>query len=127
MNVHHTGVATRDADRLVDLYGELLDAPVVHEEEFQGLRVVFLDLGNSYFELLEPIKHATVARFLDKHGPGVHHVAVETDDIERALSTAQDLGIECIDETPRQGAWGHDVAFLHPNDTGGILVEFVQG
>lgn len=126
MDVHHTGIATKDADRLIELYGDLLDAPVVHEEELEGLRVVFLELGDGYFELLEPIEHAVVARFLDKHGPGIHHVAVTTGDIEAALSTARELGIECIDEEPRQGAWGHDVAFLHPNDTGGVLIEFVE-
>jgi len=126
MEFHHTGIATRDADRLIDLYGDLFDASVIHEEEFDGLRVVFLDLGNGYFELLEPIKHATVARFLDKHGPGVHHIAVATGDIEAALQTARERGIECIDEEPREGAWGHDVAFLHPNDTGGVLFEFVE-
>jgi methylmalonyl-CoA/ethylmalonyl-CoA epimerase len=126
MQFHHTGIATRDADQLIDLYGALFDAPVVHEEELDGLRIVMLEVDGGYFELLEPIQHATVARFLDKHGPGVHHVAVLTDDIEAALKTARELGIECIDEEPREGAWGHDVAFLHPNDTGGVLVEFVE-
>ncbi|MFC7114835.1 methylmalonyl-CoA epimerase [Natronoarchaeum sp. GCM10025703] len=126
MQFHHTGVATQDADQLIDLYGALFDAPVVHEEELDGLRIVMLEVDGGYFELLEPIQHATVARFLDKHGPGVHHVAVLTEDIEAALETARELEIECIDEEPREGAWGHDVAFLHPNDTGGVLVEFVE-
>ncbi len=126
MQFHHTGIATRDADRLIDLYGDLFDAPVVHEEEFDGLRVVFLELEGCYFELLEPKTHASVARFLDKHGPGVHHIAVATGDIEAALQTAREWGVECIDDEPRPGAWDHDVAFLHPNDTGGVLFEFVE-
>jgi methylmalonyl-CoA/ethylmalonyl-CoA epimerase len=126
MRFDHAGIATNDLDAIGELYGSLLDAPVVHEEEFEGLRVAFLDLGDGYFELLEPTEHATIARFLDKHGPGVHHLAVETEDIEAALETARELEIELIDEEPRSGAWGHDVAFLHPNDTGGVLIEFVE-
>jgi methylmalonyl-CoA/ethylmalonyl-CoA epimerase len=126
MRFDHAGIATNDLDAIGELYGSLLDAPVVHKEEFEGLRVAFLDLGDGYFELLEPIEHATIARFLDKHGPGVHHLAVETEDIEAALETARELEIELIDEEPRSGAWGHDVAFLHPNDTGGVLIEFVE-
>ena len=126
MHFDHAGIATNDLDAAAELYGELFDAPVAHEEELDGLRVAFLDLGNGFFELLEPVKHATVARFLDKHGPGVHHLAVATDDIEAALETAREMDIDLIDEEPRAGAWGHEVAFLHPNDTGGVLVEFVE-
>ena len=126
MRFDHAGVATNDLDALADLYSDLLGADLVHEEEFDGLRVAFLDFGNGYFELLEPVEHATVARFLDKHGPGVHHLALETDDVAAALETAREMDIDLIDEEPRPGAWGHDVAFLHPRDTGGVLIEFVE-
>lgn len=126
MQIDHLGIATDDADGLATLFEELLDAPVVHEEEFDGLHVTFLDCGNGYFELLEPVEDGTISRYLEKNGPGIHHVALETEDIEDALATARDLGVELIDDEPRLGAWGHDVAFLHPKSTGGVLVEFVE-
>ena len=126
MHIDHVGIATEDAADLADLYADLFDAPVAHEEEFDGLKVVFLAFGDSYFELLEPLEDGTVSRYLDANGPGIHHVALEADDIEAALATARDHGVELIDEEPRPGAWGHDVAFLHPKSTGGVLVEFVE-
>ncbi|EFW91835.1 lactoylglutathione lyase (methylglyoxalase) [Haladaptatus paucihalophilus DX253] len=126
MQIDHIGIATDDAAGLAETYEALFDAPVAHEEEFDGLRVVFLDFGGSYFELLEPLEDGTISRYLDKNGAGIHHVALETDDIEGALETAREHGVECIDEEPRPGAWGHDVAFLHPKSTGGVLVEYVE-
>ncbi|MFC7045075.1 methylmalonyl-CoA epimerase [Halobacteriaceae archaeon GCM10025711] len=127
MNIDHVGVATDDAAALTDHYTDLLGATVAHEETFGDLEVVFLDHGNGFLELLEPTDdEGAIARYLDRNGPGIHHVAFETDDIEAALATARDLGVEPIDEEPRPGAWGHDVAFLHPKSTGGVLVEFVQ-
>lgn len=127
MRFDHAGIATHDADALAERFSELLDAPVVHEEEYEGLWMVFLDLGNGYFEVIEPLEDdTTIGNYLDREGPGIHHLALETDDIEAALETARALDIELIDEEPRPGAWGHDVAFLHPRDTGGVLVEFVE-
>lgn len=126
MRIDHAGIATDDADSLASLYADLFDAPVVHEEAFDGLRVVFLDFDDSYFELLEPIAEGTIARYLDRNGPGIHHLALRTDDIEAALARVTDHGVERIDEEPRPGAWGHDVAFLHPKSTGGVLIEFVE-
>ena len=126
MQFDHAGIATDDADGLADLYADLFDAPVAYEEELDDLRVVFLDFGNGHFELLEPTDEGTVADYLDRNGPGIHHLAVETDDIEAALDAARDHGVDVIDEEPRPGAWGHDVAFLHPDSTGGVLVEFVE-
>ena len=126
MHIDHVGIATEDATDLADLYADLFDAPVAHEEAFDGLRVVFLDFGDSYFELLEPLEDGTVARYLDQNGPGIHHVALATDDVDAALDDARDHGVELIDDEPRPGAWGHDVAFLHPKSTGGVLIEFVE-
>jgi methylmalonyl-CoA/ethylmalonyl-CoA epimerase len=128
MQFDHAGVATDDADGLAALYETAFDAPVAHEEEFDGLRVVFLELGNGYFELLEPLPDAddAVASYLDRHGPGLHHVALATEDIEGALADARAAGVDLIDESPRPGAWDHEVAFCHPKSTGGVLVEFVE-
>jgi len=127
MEFDHAGIATDEFDALADLYGSVFDSRLVHEETFDGLRVGFLDLGNGYFELLEPLDDGgTVAGYLDRRGPGLHHVALRTPDIEAALAAAAAADMALIDEEPRTGAWGHDVAFLHPDSTGGVLVEFVE-
>ena len=127
MSLDHVGVATDDAAELAAFYTDLVGYEIAHEEEFDDLQIVFVDAGDTYLELIEPLTtDSTVARFLENDGPGLHHVAFEVDDCEAALETASDLGIERIDEEPRPGAWGHTVAFLHPRDTGGILTEFVE-
>ena len=125
MRVHHAGIATDDADDLADLFSAVFDAPVAQNERFDGMKIRFLELDNGYFELLEPTESGPIADYLDSHGPGIHHLAIETDDIDAALQTASEHGIDLIDDEPRPGAWGHDVAFLHPSSTGGVLVEFV--
>ncbi|MFP8954002.1 methylmalonyl-CoA epimerase [Natrialbaceae archaeon A-arb3/5] len=122
----HAGIATEDAGELAELYATLFGFDVVHEEEFDGMRVVFLDCGNGYVELLEPLEEGTISRYLEQNGSGIHHLALATDDIEAALERAREHGIGLVDEEPRPGAWGHSVAFLHPSDTGGILLEFVE-
>jgi methylmalonyl-CoA/ethylmalonyl-CoA epimerase len=127
MHFDHAGIATDDADRMAAQYESLLGAPVAHVEEFDGMNVVFLELGDSYFELLEPLDdEGAIASYLEKNGPGIHHLALATDDIEAALDTAREEGVELIDDEPREGAWGHEVAFLHPKSTGGVLLEYVQ-
>ena len=126
MRFDHAGVATKDAEGLAFLYEDLFGSEIVHEERFGELKVLFLELDNGYFELLEPKDEGTISRYLDSHGPGLHHIAVETDDIQDALETAEAAGVELIDSEPRRGAWGHQVAFLHPKSTGGMLVEFVE-
>jgi len=127
MQFDHAGIATRSADGTVFLFEDLLGAEVAHEEWFGGMRLVFLHLGNGYLEVIEPTDDdGTIANYLDREGPGIHHLAFATEDIEAALARADERGIERIDEEPRDGAWGHTVAFLHPGDTGGVLVEFVE-
>ncbi|MCT9095995.1 methylmalonyl-CoA epimerase [Haloarchaeobius sp. HME9146] len=127
MHFDHAGIATDDATSMAALYADLFGFDVAHEEEFDGMQVVFLDTGNGYFELLEPLSdEGTIARYLGNRGAGIHHLAVATDDIEAALETARAHDVRLIDEEPRTGAWGHDVAFMHPKDTGGVLLEFVQ-
>lgn len=126
MDFDHAGIATDNADSLGEQYCALFETSVVHEEELDDLRVRFLDVNGGYFELLEPTEPGTIQRYLDHNGPGIHHLALATQDIENALERARDLEIELIDTSPRPGAWGHEVAFLHPQSTGGILIEFVQ-
>ena len=126
MRFDHAGVATDNAESLAFRYEDIFGCEIAHEERFGDLKVIFLGLENGYFELLEPREEGTIAEYLENHGPGLHHVALATDDIEAALDDAVDAGVDLVDEEPRPGAWGHDVAFLHPESTGGVLVEFVE-
>lgn len=127
MHLDHAGVATDDAAGLADQYTALLDCEVAHEETRDGMALVFLDLGTTFFELIEPLEdEGPIADYLTETGPGIHHLALGTDDIRAALDRARAMDVALIDETPRPGAWGHDVAFLHPGSTGGVLLEFVQ-
>jgi methylmalonyl-CoA/ethylmalonyl-CoA epimerase len=127
MRFDHAGIATTSADSLVFRFQDLLGCEIAHEELFDGMQVVFLELGNGYLELLEPTDdEGTIARYLEDRDGGIHHLAFATDDIDATLERAREHGVDLVDEAPRQGAWGHDVAFCHPKSTGGVLVEFVQ-
>ena len=126
MRFDHAGVTTEDAEGLAFRYEDIFGCDIAHEERFGDLRVIFLELDNGYFELLEPREEGTISKYLENNGPGLQHIAIETDDIDAALERAESAGVELIDEEPRPGAWGHDVAFLHPKSTGGVLVEFVE-
>ena len=125
MQFHHAGIATTESDALASLFSTLFETRVVHEEMLDDLYVQFLDVGDGHFELLEPTGEGTVQRYLEKNGPGIHHLAMETKNMPATLQRARDNGVRLIDEEPRPGAWGHEVAFCHPDSTGGILVEFV--
>jgi methylmalonyl-CoA/ethylmalonyl-CoA epimerase len=127
--VHHIGHAVDDLDAAVGTYAELLGATVEHRETMsdQGVEAVSLLVADTRIELLRPLGPDTpVGRFLDKRGPGMHHVAYLVDDLEAALAEARDAGAELIDERPRVGLFGLRVAFVHPDSVAGVLVEFVQ-
>jgi methylmalonyl-CoA/ethylmalonyl-CoA epimerase len=127
--IDHIGVAVDDLDEAVSLYSERLGMPVQHREtvEQQGVEAVLLGVGESHVELLSPLGPDTaVGRFLERNGPGMHHVAYGTDDIESALEDARAAGLALIDERPRTGIRGSRVAFVHPNSTGGVLTELVE-
>jgi len=94
--------------------------------ESQGAEVLPLPLGASTVELIAPHGSESLCRFLQKRGPGLHHIALEVEGIEEALATLKNLGVELIDEVPRIGAQGHRVAFVHPKATGGVLIELVE-
>jgi methylmalonyl-CoA epimerase len=125
----HVAIATPDADALARTLCSALGATRGDEEllDSGALRVVFVTLGPVTFELLEPRSpDHTVAKFLEKRGPGLHHVSLEVDDVAAALARARAAGLEPIDPTPRPGAHGARIAFLHPRGLGGILVELSQ-
>jgi methylmalonyl-CoA epimerase len=125
----HVAIAVREADPLVETLVNALGASRGHEELLDegGLRVVFVHLGPVTLELLEPRRaDHTVAKFLDTRGPGLHHVSFEVADIAAQLALAKSAGVRLIDESPRAGAHGTQVAFLHPKSLGGVLVELCQ-
>jgi methylmalonyl-CoA/ethylmalonyl-CoA epimerase len=127
--IDHIGVAVEDLDEAIRLYGERLGMPLQHREtvEEQGVEAVLLGVGESHVELLRPLGPDTaVGKFLARSGPGLHHVAYGTDDIESALAAVRGAGLALIDEQPRRGIRGSRVAFLHPKSTGGVLTELVE-
>jgi methylmalonyl-CoA/ethylmalonyl-CoA epimerase len=122
----HVAIATRDANALARTLADGLGAVRGEEELLDGgaLRVVFVRLGPVTFELLEPrAADHTVAKFLDTRGPGLHHVSLEVPDLSSALARARAAGVRLVDDTPRPGAHGTAVAFLHPKSLGGVLIE----
>ena len=127
--IDHIGVAVEDLDEAVALYEQRLGMPLQHREtvEEQGVEAVLLGVGESHVELLRPLGPDTaVGKFLARSGPGLHHVAYGTDDIQSAIDSAREAGLRLIDEEPRIGIRGSRVAFLHPKSTGGVLTELVE-
>lgn len=125
----HVAVAVAQADPLAETLVGALGATRGREELLDGgaLRVVFVHLGPVTIELLEPRSpEHTVAKFLEKRGPGLHHVSLEVADIVAALASARAAGVQLIDPAPRRGAHDSQVAFLHPRSLGGVLVELCQ-
>jgi methylmalonyl-CoA/ethylmalonyl-CoA epimerase len=128
-NVHHVGIAVDDLDASLLVYEELFGARLEHREsvEDQGVEAASLRVGESRIELLSPLGPDTpVGRFLAKRGPGMHHVAFEVDDVGAELDRLRAEGAQLIDDRPRRGLFGLQVAFVHPEATGGVLAEFVS-
>ena len=128
MNVHHVGIAVDDLDAAVARYAALFGATVEHRAivDDQGVEAASVHVGPSRLELLRPLGPETpVGKFLAKRGPGMHHIAFEVDDVAAELERLRADGVELIDETPRLGLFGLQVAFVHPEATGGVLAEFV--
>jgi methylmalonyl-CoA epimerase len=127
--IDHIGVAVASIEETLPLYAEGYAMTVVHRETVaeQGVEAVLLDVGESHVELLQPLAPDTpVGSFLEKRGPGLHHVAFQVTDIEGELERLRAAGVRLIDETPRTGIRGSRVAFCHPKSTGGVLTEIVQ-
>ncbi len=127
--IDHIGVAVADLDEAVELYSERFQMREQHREtvEEQGVEAVLLEVGDGHVELIRPLSEDSgVGRFLAKNGPGLHHVAYATDDIDSALAAVRDSGLRLIDREPRRGIRGSRVAFLHPRSTGGVLTELVE-
>jgi methylmalonyl-CoA epimerase len=128
--IHHLGVAVADLDEAVASYERLLGAELEHRELVpdQGVEAASLRVGAGRVELLASLGEETpVGKFLAKRGPGMHHVAYEVEDVGEALGELSAQGAELIDEHPRQGMFGLEVAFVHPDSMHGVLAEIVSG
>ena len=127
--IDHIGVATDDLEGALALYERTLGMPLAHREtvESQGVEAALLDVGDGHVELLQPLGPDTpIGKYLEKRGPGLHHVAYAVGDIEEVLDKLKDAGLELIDDEPRIGIRDSRVAFVHPRSTGGVLTEIVQ-
>jgi methylmalonyl-CoA/ethylmalonyl-CoA epimerase len=129
MKVDHIGIATPTIEQGLALWRDALglEPDVTEEVAEQGVRVCMLPVGDTHVELLEPLSaDSAVGKFLAQRGPGIHHIAIEVRDIKASLADLKQKGARLIDETPRVGARGCLVAFVHPASTNGVLLELVQ-
>jgi methylmalonyl-CoA/ethylmalonyl-CoA epimerase len=127
--IDHIGVAVEDLDEAISLYRDRLGMQLQHRETVEelGVEAVLLGIGDGHVELLTPAApDSPVGRFLDRRGPGMHHVAYQTDDIDSALESVRASGLQLIDERPRAGILRSRVAFVDPKSTGGVLMELVE-
>jgi len=129
MKIDHIGIATERLEDAAAVWQDALGLQLDSTEEVatQGVRVAMFSLGESQIELLEPLTaNSPVGKFLEKRGPGIHHIAVQVDDIREALASLKAKGLRLIDEVPRVGAGNCLVAFIHPAAANGVLLELVQ-
>ena len=127
--IDHIGVAVEDLDESIAVYRDRLGMREQHRETVEefGVEAALLEIGDAHVELLTPIQpDSAVARFLEKNGPGMHHVAYRTADIDAALERMSKAGVRMIDEQARTGIRDSRVAFVHPKSTGGVLTEIVE-
>jgi methylmalonyl-CoA/ethylmalonyl-CoA epimerase len=129
MKLDHIGIATRQINEALGFWRDALGLQIDFTEDVteQGVRVAMLPIGETHIELLEPLgPNSPVGKFLEKRGPGIHHVAIRVTDIRASLAHLKEKGARLIDETPRSGAGGCLVAFVHPASANGVLLELVQ-
>jgi len=127
--INHIGVAVTSLDEALPFYRDMLGMAFLGIEEVaeQKVKVAMLQVGESKIELLEPTSsESPVTKFLEKNGPGIHHVAYEVEDIEGAIARLEGDGARMIDRTPRTGAHGARIAFVHPKSSNGVLTELCQ-
>jgi methylmalonyl-CoA/ethylmalonyl-CoA epimerase len=125
--IAHVGIAVRAIDELLPFYRELLELDDFPLENSDGARIAGLAAGDSLVELLEPnAADSPISRFIDRRGPGIHHICFVVHDLDDTLARCRAKGIKLIDESPRVGAEGKRIAFLHPSSTGGVLIELTE-
>jgi methylmalonyl-CoA epimerase len=129
LRISHIGIAVKDADAALKLYQEVLglEPSSIETVESQKVKTVHIPIGDSSIELLESTSpNGVVAKFIEKRGEGIHHIAIEVDDIQATLAQMKSAGFQLIDETPRMGAGNMLIAFIHPRSTSGVLLELCQ-
>ncbi|GIU81973.1 MAG: methylmalonyl-CoA epimerase [Acidobacteria bacterium] len=129
MKINHLGIATKGIDEALKFWEEALGLKNVHTEivQDQKVKVAMLPVGETRVELLEPISDdSPISKFLEKRGGGIHHIAIEVEDIYECLERLKQRGVQLIDEQPRRGADDCLIAFVHPHSTNGVLLELVQ-
>ena len=125
--IAHIGIAVRAVSEMLPFYRNVLGLPETPLDDSDGARIAGLTAGESLVELLEPAEPGSpIARFIEKRGPGIHHICFVVDDLDDMLARCRASGIRLIDETPRMGAEGKRIAFLHPSSTGGVLLELTE-
>jgi methylmalonyl-CoA/ethylmalonyl-CoA epimerase len=128
LGIHHVGIAVEDLEGAIETYRRLFGAEVEHRETVaeEALDVALIRVGTDRVELLATRDAETpVGKFIARRGPGMHHLAVEVDDVAEELARLAADGAELVDERPRRGVMGHEIAFVHPDATGGVLAELV--
>lgn len=129
MRIHHLGIAVESLEKAVPVFELLLGRPPDRTEEVkdQKVRVAVFQVGESRIELLEASSSdSPIARFVGKRGPGIHHLTLTVDNLQKTLGDLEQRGIRLIDSTPRMGAGGESIAFLHPSSTASVLVELLE-
>lgn len=127
--IEHLGIAVKSIEKSAEMYEKLLGKPSYKTEkvESEGVATMFFQIGESKIELLEATNpNSPIAKFIEKKGEGVHHIAYDVSDIEKELERLKAEGFKLIHETPKDGADNKKIAFLHPKSTGGVLVELCQ-
>ncbi len=125
--IAHIGVAVKNVEEVEKLYSEILGLPITGREVSPDNKVSFIPLGDTAIELLESVKpDGAIARHIEKRGEGIHHIAFQVDNIDKALEEMKAKGVTLIDQKPRSGAHDSRIAFLHPKNTYGVLVELVE-
>lgn len=127
--VDHIGIAVRSLDEALPFYIEVLQLEFlgIEEVDSQGVKVAFIKAGETRLELLEPTsEESPIAKFIEKRGEGLHHVALGVDSIQERINQMKEQGIRMLQNEPKIGAGGAQVAFMHPKSTGGILYEFCE-
>lgn len=127
-HIDHIGIAVKSIEEAAKIYNDLgLKIEGTETVESQKVKVAFIPVGQSRIELLEPTTpDGPTGQFIEKRGEGIHHIALKVDDLEQALKELSAKGYQLIDKTPRYGAGGHKIAFVHPKSTKGVLLELTQ-
>ncbi|MED4581508.1 methylmalonyl-CoA epimerase [Brevibacillus choshinensis] len=127
--IAHIGIAVKSLDQVLPFYTEQLGLTLLGTEEVvsEQVKVAFLEIGESRIELLEPLSEASpIATFIEKKGEGIHHIALDVDDVEVRLMTLKEKGVPLINEKPKDGAHHAQIGFLHPKAANGVLFELCQ-